>query len=146
MSQYLAQGKYDDDFREWMEEAHYQRLIELELLLAELNDDTTEEQGYIEPSSRAIEAERRRRADKKWQWDIQRRMRELIRWEREDLEWKWKLERRERYTKSRLLGTDQEDQDTRQNGYRRLTGPQPGKKKNRQHKKRSHRVRTDVAR
>jgi len=155
MSQHLEQDKYDENFRSWREETHQQRLIELELLEESLNDDLLEEEPYEDPEDmgpRQREILRDRRMNTRWQWDnqrrrwdIQRRIRELIRWEREDLEWEWKLKNRERYAVPRFLrSTSNASQEAEQKGNQRPVRPLPREKRNRQHKKRSHKGQAGV--
>jgi hypothetical protein len=148
MNQHLSQGSYDDDFKEWREDTYNQRFIEIELLLDELDKELeTGTDVYGNYSQKHWDAERRRRENIKWGWDVQRRLRELIRWEREDLEWERKLrDRRKRAElKRNLLSESQDNREERQNGHRQPDRTRTGTvRRNRQHKRRSHKAHTIV--
>lgn len=142
MTQNWNQGEYNDDFKEWLEETRNLRHAEMSFLEAELQDEANEEISFESLTPRHREEIRLRHEDMRRIWDLERRLRELIRWEREDLEWEWKLKSRSRQMGGNFYrSTSTEHQETKQNGDRRSINPQPGKK-NRQHRKRSHKART----
>ena len=91
---------------------------------------------YDKPRSALEEAERRYELAWEWIWKIERRLHDLIRDERDDLEYLARLagrERRKHITRSQTQTT---------NGNQ---GPERiGDKRNRQHKRISHRAKPDV--
>jgi len=123
-----VQNQIDETYEVWRKRNQALRVrevAELEERLETLLNQETNEYYY---TSKAWEQEKQARTDLRWQWEIDRRIRELIRWEREDLKWEWELQRRE-VIRNRFTGT-RPASDTRSAQTERA-------KRNRQHKKRS---------
>jgi hypothetical protein len=139
MSQYVAQDRLDKPFREWRLENQSQRADEAEWIVEQLETLEVEKDllntwsGDIDPKiGHIIE----------WRWRLERRLRELIRWEREDLEWEWKLERQHRLAYRR---THQGKTAGPHDEAGRLdSSPIIRAKKNRQHKKRKTKAGTGI--
>lgn len=133
--------------REQYKTDHERREAEAERLEAELSEvgeqlETLENnvivEGYREvdpyerPHPSQVEVVRYYQMMREWEWKIERRLRELIRWEREDLEWLDKLEGRRR-------ARDRANRGERTRTYGEDgAGETPAKPRNRQHRKRSH--------
>jgi len=154
------------EYRQWYEVTHADRETEtrrLELLLddveAELEEweetleweRQTEERRQFEtrwgevPNPHQLETKRYYQGLWRWKWDIERQLRNLIRAERDDLEWLDKLEGRQR-ARERAMGRRKSEPGEVTNEQRRPSLPpaRAGSGKNRQHKKTSHRAKTDV--
>ncbi|MEO6888676.1 MAG: hypothetical protein ABI456_05825 [Ktedonobacteraceae bacterium] len=159
-----------EKYRQWYEVTQTDRETETERLEQLLDDVETELEEWEDsleqkrerygntefwdtpgevPNPHQLETRRYYQGLWRWKWDIERRIRDLIRGERDDLEWLGKLEVRKR---ARTRATEHL---TRRSNYSPKVEPseemrqsetrvKPGSSKNRQHKKTSHKAKTDV--
>lgn len=145
-----------ENFRKWYKVEHDRReqeterlkelLEETEAKLEEWKETLEEQNGWNSnrfgdrlgevPNPSELEVERYNQGLWRWKWDIERRLRDLVRGERDDLEWKAKLEGRLRARERANRGVHSEESDeNRRLSETRVT---PRISKNRQHKKTSH--------
>jgi hypothetical protein len=152
-----------ESFRKWYEIEHDRREQETEWLGELLEDvdakleeweETLERRSETDskfmftrrpgevPNPSEWETERYYQGLWRWKWDIERRLRDLIRGERDDLEWMARLEGRLRAKERANRGFHPEgpNEDRRPNETRTT----PRTRKNRQHKKTSHERQTDA--
>lgn len=159
-----------EDYRQWYEVTHTDRETETERLEQLLDDVETELDEWEDllgwkreqsekigfgnrpgevPNPNELETKRYYQGLWRWKWDIERRLRDLIRAERDDLEWLGKLEGRKRararatehLTRRSNYGPGMETAEEMRQSETRV---KPGRSRNRQHKKTSHRAKTDV--
>lgn len=155
------------EFREWYKINHKLREEEterLELKLSEVEEELEQAEGARERkrlneekigwlyrrdeplNAGQWETERHYQGLWEWKWKIERRLRELIRWERDDLEWLGRLEGRQRaidraIDRANRGGHAEIPEGTRWPDRTRIAGTV---RKNRQHKKRSIKGHTDA--
>jgi hypothetical protein len=151
-----------ESFRKWYKVEHDRREQETEWLEELLEDidakleeweETLVRRSEIDsrlmfsrpgevPNPNEWETERYYQGLWRWKWDIERRLRDLVRGERDDLEWMARLEGRLRAKERADRGLHSEgSNEDRRPSETRIT---PRTRKNRQHKKTSHGRQTDV--
>jgi hypothetical protein len=150
-----------ESFRKWYTVEHDRREQEtawLEELLEDIDakleewEEALERRSAIDsrfasrpgevPNPSEWETERYYQGLWRWKWEIERRLRDLIRGERDDLEWMARLEGRLRAKERANRGShSQGPSEDRRPDEARVTPPT---RKNRQHKKTSHARQTDA--